>query len=424
MSKPVLQVALDFVDLERAFKVADEVKGSVDIIEVGTPLVKSGGMNAVRAVKKRYPGHTILADLKVADTGDLETEMAAKSGADIVTVLASAADETIVQAVEAGKNYGCKVLVDLINVKDIAKRAREAEALGADYVMVHTGIDQQMVDVSLFDKLGKVVAAVNIPVAVGGGITLDNIADAVKNGADIIIVGGAITKAPDAEGTAKKFKQALESESPAPRQEKKDVLSILREVSTSNISDAMHHRGEMHGLMPVSYKGKVAGRAFTVRCYPGDWSKAVQAIDNAREGDIIVIDAQGSKVALWGGLASRSAKNRGIAALVIDGAVRDTGEIKQLGFTVFARYITPTAGEPKGMGEMGVPIRCCGVEVETGDAIVVDEDGIVVIPKKRALEIANKALYVKEKEERVKKEIDAGSTIGKILELGKWDKIS
>jgi 3-hexulose-6-phosphate synthase/6-phospho-3-hexuloisomerase len=90
---------------------------------------------------------------------------------------------------------------------------------------------------------------------------------------------------------------------------------------------------------------------------------------------------------------------------------------------VFARYVSPAAGEPKGLGELSIPVRCGGVDVEPGDYIMADESGVVVIPHKRALEIANRALYVKEKEERVKREIQDGKTLGQILELGKWEKV-
>ena len=105
---------------------------------------------------------------------------------------------------------------------------------------------------------------------------------------------------------------------------------MLKQVSTSNVSDAMHRRGEMSGLMQVSNVKKFFGKAFTVRAYPGDWSKTVQAIDAAERGDVIVIDAHESRVALWGALATMSAISRGIAGLVIDGAVRDIEEIKRL----------------------------------------------------------------------------------------------
>ena len=422
--KPVLQVALDFVDMERALKVAEEVQNSADWLEVGTPLIKSAGMDSVRKLKELYPDKIIVADLKIADVGDVETEMAAKSGADVITVLGGVDDQTIIQSIESSKNYGCKVLVDLLNVENVAERAREVETLGADYVMVHTGIDQQMLDKDLFGRLAQVSESVSIPVAVGGGITLQNVGEATRKGASVIIVGGAITKSPEAATVAKKFKLVLEgAKGIKVETKKKDVISILKEVSTSNVSDAMHRKGEMRRLKPIVYKGKIIGKAYTVRAYPGDWSKTVQAIDKAKKGDIIVIDAHSSRVALWGSLASRSAKNKGIAAVVIDGTVRDVEEIKELEFPVYARYISPTAGEPKGLGELNIPIKCGGEEVEPGDYIIADENGIVVIPHKRALEIANRALYIKEKEERVKKEIDEGKTLGQILELGKWEKL-
>lgn len=421
----ILQVALDFVDLERALKVAGEVAGSVDWIEAGTPLIKACGMDAVRRLKKEFPDKRILADLKISDTGDIETEMAAKAGADIVTVMATADEQTIVQAVEAAKNFGCEVMVDLMNCPDIEKHARRAEQLGVDYILVHTGIDQQMVGKDVFSALKRVASAVRLPVAAAGGLNLKNVSQAMGGGAEIIIVGGALTKASNAKTAAAALKKKLRSYKGKTEKSKrpKSVEEILAKVSTSHVSDAMHRRGAMHGLAPVCLPRRFYGRAFTVRAYPGDWSKTVQSIDAAEKGDVIVIDAHGSRVALWGELATRSAINKGISGLVMDGGVRDVGEIKALKFPVYARCTSPAAGEPKGMGEMGVPVRCGGREVEPGDYILADENGVVVIPKKRALEIANRALYVKEKEDRVKKEIKDGKTLGQILELGKWEKI-
>ncbi len=426
----ILQIALDFVDLDRALKVAKEVARSADWLEAGTPLIKANGMDAIRRLKRAFPGKTIVADLKIADTGDIETEMAAKAGADIVTVLGSSDDQTIMQSVEAAKRYGCKVLVDLLNCGDMAARAKIAEELGADYVMVHTGIDQQMVGKDVFSDLRRVVGVVKIPIAVGGGLTPENVGQAVRGGAGIVIIGGAVTKAPDAAGAAARFKKLIKSGSGKAGAGKKPakgsapgVEEILKRVSTANVSDAMHHSGEMHGLHAINLDGKFCGKAFTVKAYPGDWSKTVQAIDAAEKGNVIVIDAHGSKVALWGELATRSAMSRGIRGLVIDGGVRDVEEIRKLKFPIFARCVSPASGEPKGMGEMQVSITCGGVEVEPGDYILADDNGVMVIPKKRALEIANRALYVKEKEDRVKKEISDGKTLGKIMELGKWEKI-
>jgi len=88
MKKAVLQVALDLLDLSRALQIAHEaVLGGVDWIEAGTPLIKSEGMHAIRALRKEFPESTLVADMKIADTGALEVEMAAKAGADIVCIL-------------------------------------------------------------------------------------------------------------------------------------------------------------------------------------------------------------------------------------------------------------------------------------------------------------------------------------------------
>src|SRR3989304_5642011 len=93
--KPVLQLALDFVDLDRALKVAHEaVEGGVDWVEAGTPLIKSEGVDAVRALRREFPDRTIVADMKIMDAGRMEVEAAAKAGANIVDVLGAAPDAT------------------------------------------------------------------------------------------------------------------------------------------------------------------------------------------------------------------------------------------------------------------------------------------------------------------------------------------
>ena len=260
---------------------------------------------------------------------------------------------------EAAKNFGCEILVDLLNVENIESAAKKAEELGADYVMVHTGIDQQMIGKDVFSDLKVVAGSVGIPIAVGGGLTLGNVGQAVAGGGEIIIIGGSITKAPDAAKTAKEFKKEIESGKNSSAVKKTESIEdVLGKVSTSNVSDAMHRRGEMHGLRPISFKKKFFGKAFTVRAYPGDWSKTVQSIDQAEESDVIVIDAHESQVALWGELATMSALSKKIAGLVIDGGVRDVEYIRKTDFPVYARYISPGAGEAKGMGELNVLINC------------------------------------------------------------------
>ncbi|MDD5747932.1 MAG: orotidine 5'-phosphate decarboxylase [Actinomycetota bacterium] len=428
MDKPVLQVALDFVDLERAIQVAKEaVEGGVDWIEVGTPLIKSEGLNAVRAVRENFPGRKIIADMKTIDAGRTEVEYAAKAGANIIDVLGASSDATISECVDAANNYGAEIIVDLIEVKNPVERAISAEKAGANYIAVHTAIDVQMTGGDPFSILEEVANAVNIPVACAGGINSETAAQAVAHGATIVIVGGAIIKSADARNASAEIKEAMLTGVSAAtklykRESDENIREALEMVSTANISDAMHRSGDLPGLFPVSNGVKMVGPVVTVRSHPGDWAKPVEAIDVAKPGEVIVIDAGGTGPALWGELATHSALQQRLSGVVVNGAVRDTPEIRELEFPLWTKLIMPTAGEPKGFGEINVPVKIGGVPVRPGDWAAGDDDGVVIIPKARASEFANRAMDVLEKENRLRGEIHRGSTLSQVAYLEKWEK--
>ena len=426
--KPILQVALDFIDLPRALKLAGEaLQGGADWIEAGTPLIKSSGLDAVRELRKRFPKATLVADMKIMDVGRIEVESAAKAGADVVVVLGLASDSTIRECIEAGKHYGAKIMVDLLEVDMLLERAKEVERMGADYIGVHASIDEQMEGKASFQGVRAIAGKIGIPIAVAGGVNSENAHEAVEAGANIIIVGGAITKNVDAKKATAEIKKAIEKKIKIKselfkRVSEENIREMLSKVSSANISDAMHRQGELKGIRPVCSGVKMIGPAFTVRTYPGDWAKTVEAIDEAPQESVIVIDAGGVEPAVWGELATNSCLENNIEGVVIDGAIRDVVEIRKLKFPAFARIITPTAGEPKGFGEMGVPVKVGGVRVFPGDWVFGDDDGVVVIPQKRAVEITNRAMDVLERENRIRKEIKQGGTLGKVTELLKWEK--
>ena len=426
--KPILQVALDFINLPRALKLAGEaLNGGADWIEAGTPLIKSSGLDAVRELRKRFPQATLVADMKTMDVGRIEVESAAKAGADVVVVLGLASDSTIRECIEAGKHYGAKIMVDLLEVDALLKRAKEVERMGADYIGLHTSIDEQMEGKISFAGVRTIAGKIEIPIAVAGGVNSENAHKAVEAGANIIIVGGAIIKSVDAKKATAEIKRAIEKRVKIKselfkRVSEENIREILSKVSSPNISDAMHRQGELKGIRPVCSGVKMIGPAFTVRTYPGDWAKTVEAIDEAPQESVIVIDAGGVGPAVWGELATYSSLEKKIEGVVIDGAIRDVPEIRKVKFPAFARIITPTAGEPKGFGEMGVPVEVGGVRVFPGDWVFGDDDGVVVIPQKRAVEITNRAMDVLERENRIRKEIKEGGTLGKVTELLKWEK--
>lgn len=429
ISKIILQLALDILNLDRAISMAKEaVPGGIDWIEAGTPLIKSEGMEAIRELKRIFPDKKVIADMKTMDTGDFETEMASKAGADIISILGASDDSTIKEAIKAAKKYNSEIMIDLINVKNKVDRAAEVQKMGAKYVCIHVGIDQQMKGENPLQDIKDVKEAVNITIATAGGLNSENIPDVVTAGADIVIVGGSITKASDLLEATKTIRKSIDLAKPIESLEfrkykKEELIEALKKVSSSNVSDAMHRGGAMKGIHTVVPGLKMAGKALTVKTMNGDWAKVVEAIDLAEKGEILVIDTNCGNIAVWGELATWSAFTRGLGGIVIDGAARDIDDLKEIRFPVFARYETPDAGDPKGFGEIGCEVVCGGLKVNKGDYIIGDDSGVVVIPQEEAQEIINRSLDVKEKENRIREEIKRGSTLSKVLKLKKWEKI-
>jgi len=427
MNKAILQVALDLLELKRALQIAHEaVLGGADWIEAGTPLIKSEGMQAIRSLREHFPHSTIIADMKVADTGALEVEMAAKAGADIVCILADADDSVIAEAVRAARKYGIRLMADLINVIDPLSRASQLESMGVEIICAHAGIDQQMTGKDSLELLNQLSTGSHALIAVAGGIDAEHAGEAVKKGADIVIVGGWIVRSADVTESARKIRHEMDKPSNKSREKipvDGEIRSILMQVSAPNVTDAMHRKGSMTGIFSLCGNIKMVGKAVTVQTFAGDWAKPVEAIDVANRDDVIVINNDGGMhVAPWGELATLSCIKKGIAGVIIDGAVRDVDDIRIMKFPLFAKSTVPNAGEPKGMGEINAEIQCCGQSVKPGDWIIGDESGVVVIPAERALEIARRALEVRKNEERIREEIRRGSTLSQVAELIKWEK--
>ena len=404
----------------------EAVLGGADWIEAGTPLIKSEGMDSVREMKKALPGTKIVADMKTVDTGAMEVEMAAKAGADIVALLAASDNSTVEDALRAARKYGVQIMMDLLTVPDPVGRSRELEELGVDYICVHVGIDQQMTGKDTIDFLKQIVKEVKTPVAAAGGMDAASAADAVASGAAIVIVGGSIVRSANVTESARKIRESIDvaQASTAPKMSlEEEIVSLLRSVSSSNISDAMHRKGAMRGIHPLIPGKKIVGKAITVQTFAGDWAKPVEAIDLAGPGDVLVIYNGSNSIAPWGGLATLSCKIRGIEGVVVDGAVRDLQEIRPMDYPLFSSDVVPNAGDPKGMGEINSEIVCGGQTVRPGDYIVGDDSGVVVIPKERAYEIARRAKEVEKTENRLFEEISRGKTLSQVVSLQKWEKI-
>ncbi len=204
-----LQVAIDLLNTEDAIALATKVAPYIDIIELGTPLIKSEGLSAITAMKEAFPDKKVFADFKTADAGGLEAEMAFKAGADYITILGSIDDATIIGAVEAAKKYDRAVVVDTIGVQDRVKRAQEVSKLGVEFVELHAGLDEQAKPGYSIDVLIEEASRAGVPVSIAGGVNKDSIAKVKESGAVVAVAGGAIYGAEDPAAAAKELKEAL-----------------------------------------------------------------------------------------------------------------------------------------------------------------------------------------------------------------------
>jgi 3-hexulose-6-phosphate synthase len=211
--KPLLQVALDFVRLEDMLRIsAMLIDLPINIFEVGTPLIKSEGIRAVSLLRAFLNSHAlVLADMKTADVGSLETEVVGNAGGDISTVLASSDDEVIRSALAKGREVGLDVVVDTVGLKNVEERVKQVIGLGARLVNLHVGIDVQKARglnaADLAEKYRGLVERYRNEVifSISGGIKPEDIPRLVKEGFRIIVVGSSITKAPDPRKVACKI---------------------------------------------------------------------------------------------------------------------------------------------------------------------------------------------------------------------------
>lgn len=186
-----------------------------------------------------------------------------------------------------------------------------------------------------------------------------------------------------------------------------ELVAVLREAPTSTVSDALDTlgvSGVILGLQPVVGGTRFAGPALTVKevCGPlGSFDvqdlRLDQLIDGAAPGAVIVIDNGGAQVSTWGGVATAAASQRGLAAVVVEGGVRDVDRMRALGFPVFARHIVPISPRTRVKLEgVNLPIVCGGIAVRPGDLVVGDDTGLVAIPGERLAEVVARVRQIQQ----------------------------
>ncbi len=208
--KPIVQISLDLTNIDEALETAAmAMRAGVDWLEAGTPLILAEGLHGVRKLREAFPGVPIVADLKTMDGGYLEAEMMAKAGATHVVVMARAHAETVKCVVQAGKDFGVKVMGDNMISENMVDGAKWLEDLGCDYIIHHIGYDERRGIAAQglrmpnpLDQLREVVSAVKVPVQAVGGLSLEQAIQCPAYGAPLVVLGAPLTIDADSFKTA------------------------------------------------------------------------------------------------------------------------------------------------------------------------------------------------------------------------------
>ncbi|HEX5175611.1 MAG TPA: orotidine 5'-phosphate decarboxylase / HUMPS family protein [Chthoniobacteraceae bacterium] len=208
--KTIVQISLDLIDIPEALETARMARrAGVDWLEAGTPLIIAEGMHGVRALRREFPNVPIVADLKTMDGGWLEAKLMAEAGATHVVVMERAHPETVKCVVQAGHDFGVKVMGDNLGAEDMIASARRLEELGCDYVIHHIGYDERRGIAARgeraptpLDQLRAVVQAVSVPVQAVGGLSIEQAIRTPEYGAPLVVLGAPLAIDPHQFKTA------------------------------------------------------------------------------------------------------------------------------------------------------------------------------------------------------------------------------
>lgn len=209
-------------------------------------------------------------------------------------------------------------------------------------------------------------------------------------------------------------------------QRQPDLLAAFTEVAqcysaSCVFADSQYRQGIMHSAIKPAFRAKAVGQALTVQLSPGDLVDPLKALEMGQPGDIIVVDAAGdTETSVCGGLMGGLAKNRGIRAMVIDGAGRDVDELRDIAFPIWTRAITPRGTHTMFSGRkeelsINIPISCGGVIVNPGDFVVADEIGVTIIASDEAAKVLAAAREQAQREQSTREWVAKGKTVEDLL---------
>ena len=197
------------------------------------------------------------------------------------------------------------------------------------------------------------------------------------------------------------------------------ALARWVDIRSPIASDSMNKAGTLAAaIRPIKPGYRMLGQALTVRAIAGDITPLLHGISQTKPGDILIVDGGGCMDnAILGGNMANEASCRGVAGLIIDGAIRDVAEIRELDIPCFTRAITPAGPNYSYIGDVGAPISCGGTLVESGDLVIGDDDGVTVVPRRRINKVLTVCRETLAAEAEWDRRINAGESFTDILDL-------
>lgn len=199
-----------------------------------------------------------------------------------------------------------------------------------------------------------------------------------------------------------------------------NLNSFLNGVSSCQISDAFnqiaHRSGVLYNLKSINNL-KTWGKITTSKTGSDDWGTITLAIDEANDGDVLLVETSDMDAAVWGELASTCAKNNGVKATLVYGCVRDLDALLHLDYPIFACGFRPNAGNALGLGEINVDLDLESMKISPGDFLFGDETGVVIIPKEYFTKVMVKTLEIKIKEKNITGMLNSGMSLSQVVGL-------